>query len=146
MQNENFGNYDPYFEETDWNLIAIKSVLVRNGVDVKINKLFSIGANLGLDWHPDIDVKAMPYFLDSKITLSSDGNDRFFVSPGIGKLLKFTENFNEGNYYKLGIGYEITGNEKGNVLINLDFHQKRILYSENGNLNSLSVGLGYKFL
>lgn len=140
MLNENFGEYE------DENLLIPNAFMFRNGFDVKLNERFSAGINIGFDWHPEIDVLAIPYFIDSKFNISKYDDDRFFFSIGLGKLMKIGRDFERGNYYKAGLGYEISSHDSYGVQLNIDFHQKRILEMEKGRLNSLSFGMGLFFL
>ena len=144
--NENFGGYDEYADDMDWALIVPRAVLFHNGIDVKLNNFISTGINLGLDWHPDIDVLAIPYYLDSKFALVRVDDDKFYIGGGIGKLLKLGKAFERGSYYKAGIGYHIATESSYNFMLNVDFHQKKIADFENGRLNSFSFGFGMFFL
>ena len=144
--NENFGEYDDYLDETDWSFFTYSSFLLRNGLDVKLNNFMSVGINLGLDWHPDLDVLAIPYYLDSKFTLAEVDDDKFYIGGGVGKLLKIGKAFEKGNYYKVGIGYHISTENSNSFVLNVDFHQKKIADFKNGRLNSLSFGFGIFFL
>ena len=144
--NPNFGSYDEFFGETDWSIVIPNAVLIRNGFDVELNKLVSVGINLGLDWQSELDVLALPYFVGAKLNLVKIDDDRFYLSGGVGKLLKINESFDRGNYYKFGLGYEVSSNDKFGFIINTDFHQKKIVDVENGRLNSFSFGLGMFFL
>lgn len=143
--NENFGEYDEYLQETDWFFFAYKSFLIRNGLEVELSRLISVGINLGLDWHPDLDVLAIPYYLDTKIALSEVDDDKFYISGGIGKLLKISDAFDKGNYFKIGLGYHIATEKSNTFILNLDFHQKDFTEFNNGKLNSLSIGFGMLF-
>ncbi|REE80915.1 hypothetical protein BX611_2574 [Lutibacter oceani] len=144
--NENFGEYDEYFDEVDWALIVPRAIMLRNGFNVKLNNFVAVGINLGFDWHPDLDVLAIPYYLDSKFTLVQVDDDTFYIGGGVGKLLKIGKAFERGNYYKVGIGYHISTESSHSFVLNVDFHQKKIAKFENGRLNSLSFGLGMIFL
>lgn len=143
--NENFGEYDEYLEETDWSFFAYKSFLLRNGLEVQLNRLIAVGINIGLDWHPDLDVLAIPYYLDTKIAISELDDDKFYVSGGVGKLLKISDAFDKGNYFKVGIGYHIASEKSNTIILNLDFHQKNFTEFDKGKLNSLSLGFGLLF-
>ena len=143
--NENFGEFDEYLEETDWSFFAYKSFLIRNGLEVQINRLVSTGINIGLDWHPDLDVLAIPYYLDTKIAISEVDDDKFYVSGGIGKLLKISDAFDKGNYFKVGLGYHIATEKSKAIILNIDFHQKDFIDFDKGKLNSLSIGFGVLF-
>ncbi len=144
--NPNFGEYDQFSDRTDWTIVIPNALLLRNGFDVKLNKLISAGINLGLDWHSELDVLAIPYFLDIKLNLANSDDDRFYIGAGLGKLLKIGNSFERGNYQKVGLGYEISSNDKFGFILSADFHQKKIIGFENGQLNSFSFGLGMFFL
>ena len=143
--NENFGEYDDDLESRDWSPIAPNAILFRNGVDVDINNLVSIGFNLGLDWHPDLNVLAMPYYIETKFNLVKSYDDKFYINGGLGKLLKIGNSFERGNYFKFGIGYHISTEKSHSFILNMDFHQKKIANFKNGRLNSLSLGFGMLF-
>jgi len=146
MANENFGNYDEYEEDTDWNIIVPRALLLRNGFEVTLNNFVAVGLNLGLDWHEDLDVLAIPYYIDSKFTIGQDDDDKFYIDVGIGKLVKLGKAFERGQYYKVGIGYQISTEKAHSFILNVDFHQKKMEGFENGRLNSLSIGMGMSFL
>lgn len=144
--NDHFGEYDEYTDEKDKSFFAIKSVFVRTGLDIKINKLFTTGINIGIDTHTDPNFIAIPYYLDTKITISQLDDDVFYFGGGVGKLLKLGKAFEKGDYYKFGIGYHISTDKAHKFILNLDFHQKNILGFEGGRLQSLSLGMGMLFL
>jgi hypothetical protein len=146
MANENFGNYNEYEDETDWDIIVPRALLLRNGFDVTLNNFVTLGLNLGLDWHQDLQVLAIPYYIDLKFTILKGGNNKLSIGGGIGKLVKLGKAFERGKYYKVGIGYQIAMDETHQFIINIDFHQKQIQGFENGRLNSLSFGMGMSFL
>jgi len=143
--NENFGEYDEYLGETDWSFFAYKSFLLRNGLEVQLNRFVAVGINICLDWHPDLGVLAIPYYLDTKIAISELDDDKFYVSGGVGKLLKISNAFDKGNYFKVGIGYHIASEKSNTIILNLDFHQKNFTEFDKGKLNSLSLGFGVLF-
>lgn len=143
--NENFGEYDEYSDETDWSILAPRAILLRNGFDINVAKCLTVGINLGLDWHPDFSLLAIPYYIDSKISLFQMDDDKLYFRVGIGKLLKIGKAFEKGKYYTCGVGYHISTMKNHNIIINMDFHQKKIADFENGKLNSLSFGMGMSF-
>ena len=146
MANENFGNYDEYEDETDWNIIVPRALLLRNGFEVTLNNFVAVGLNLGLDWHEDLDVLAIPYYIDSKFTMLKGGNNKLYIGGGIGKLVKLGKAFERGKYYKVGIGYQISTEKAHSFILNVDFHQKKMEGFEKGRLKSLSIGMGMSFL
>jgi hypothetical protein len=145
MANENFGKFDDDTDEIDWNIIVPRALLLRNGFDVTLNNWVSVGLNLGFDLHEDLDVMAIPYYIDSKFTILKDGDDRLYIGGGYGKLIKLSNAFDSGKYYKAGIGYQAATEKAHSFIMNIDFHQKKIEHVENGRINSLSFGLGMSF-
>ncbi|HEY9169696.1 MAG TPA: hypothetical protein VIN72_09430 [Lutibacter sp.] len=146
MVNENFGNYDEYEEDSDWDIIVPRALLLRNGFNVTLNNFMTIGLNLGLDWHEDLQVLAIPYYINSKFTLLKGDNYKLYFGGGIGKLVKLGKAFERGKYYTVGIGSQIAMDKTHDFIFNIDFHQKKIEGFENGRLNSLSLGVGISFL
>ena len=144
--NDHFGEYDEFTDEVDWLLILPRAIILRNGLDIKLNNFISTGVNLGFDWHPDLDILAIPYFVDAKFTLVQVDDDRLYVGAGIGKLLKIGKAFERGKYYKVGAGYHISTEKPYSFILNLDFQQKKIADFKNGRLNSFSIGFGMIFL
>ena len=144
--NENFGEFDEYLEKTDWSPIAPNAIFLRNGIDVKLNNFITTGINLGLDFHPDVDILAIPYYVDTKFSIFQSDDDKFYVGGGVGKLLKLGKTFERGKYYKLGMGYHISSERNNSVILSMDFHNKQIADFENGRLNSFSFGIGMIFL
>jgi hypothetical protein len=78
--------------------------------------------------------------------LAQSDDDKLYFGGGIGKLLKIGNAFERGEYYKVGMGYQISTENTHSYIINMDFHQKKIADFENGRLNSLSIGFGMLFL
>jgi len=144
-RNTNYGEYDYFTGEEDRNIFAVGAFFLRNGVEIKMNKLLTTGLKFGIDYHSESDILAFPYYIDSKITISEVDDDKFYVSGGLGKLLKISNSFEKGTYYKIGIGYHIATDARHLFILNLDFHQKNFANFEKGKLNSLSIGFGMLF-
>jgi len=144
-RNTNFGEYDYFTGEEDRNIFTFGAIFLRNGIEFKLNKLVTTGLKFGLDYHTKPEVLALPYYMDTKITVSEVDDDKFYVSGGFGKLLKISDSFEQGTYFKVGIGYHIATEKSQIFILNLDFHQKGIKDFERGKLNSLSIGFGVLF-
>ncbi|MDP3313644.1 hypothetical protein [Lutibacter sp.] len=144
--NDNFNIASALNNEEDNTFFVAGAFFFRNGVDVEINNFMTIGANIGLDWHPNINLLAIPYYLDTKVAISHVDDDKFYVEVGIGKLLKLGSNFENGDYYKIGLGYNIATGQNFGIVLSTAFHQKKIKNMVNGRLNSFSIGLGIIFL
>lgn len=143
MGNPNFGQEEEYSGETDWSIVALKSVFIRNGVDINFTNRLTVGLNIGLDLHPNI--KAIPYYIDTKFAISKVDDDKFYLSAGFGKLLPLTTHFEKGMYYNAGLGYQISTEKSYSFILSLRYHSKKIARYKNGQLKSVSFGLGMAF-
>lgn len=52
---------------------------MRNGFDVTLNNFITTVINLGLDVHLDLDILAIPYYIDTKFSIIQSDDDKFFV-------------------------------------------------------------------
>ena len=146
-RNANFNVGDLISGGEDSNIFEFGAVFFRNGFDVNVSKHFITGIKIGLDYHTQLDILAIPYYIDSKFVISRQDETLFYASAGIGKLLKAGKAFEKGRYFKFGLGYHIASYSKPKkYIISLDFHQKNIAHLKNGKLNSLSIGFGLLFL
>ncbi len=144
-RNTNYGEYDYYTGEQDKAIFAVGAFFLRSELNIPLNKTFTTGINIGLDYHSESQILAIPYFLNLEITISELDDDRFFIRGGLGKLLKISEAFEKGNYATAGIGYHIATDTSRKYILSLDFHQKQIDGFAKGKLNSLSIGFGVLF-
>jgi hypothetical protein len=56
-----------------------------------------------------------------------------------------SKNYADGNYYGLGLGYQIAGENRWNTVIRFDLHRKGIIGFKNNRLDSFSIGIGFSF-
>tara|TARA_R110001606_G_scaffold103422_1_gene226137 strand:+ start:892 stop:1125 length:234 start_codon:yes stop_codon:yes gene_type:complete len=72
-----------------------------------------------------------------------DADDTFFISTSYGKMWRPSSEYEDGNYYGLGIGWQIAGEGRWNTVVKIDFHRKKIANFKKGNLDSVSLGIGF---
>jgi len=139
--NENYVVFDPDDGES---MLDFSAIFLRTGFGFQFDKKWEASINFGLDFHTRLDIQAIPSYLNLQYNLSSDGDTSFFINSSYGSLWKPSSNFEKGTYYAVGIGLQ--GNEKihGNFVFRLDFHRKKIAGFKNGNLDSVSLGIGYR--
>ena len=81
---------------------------------------------------------------DVQYNLFSDGDTSFFINSSYGSLWKPSSNFEEGTYFAVGVGLQKNRNEGSDFILRLDVHRKKIAGFKNGNLDSISLGIGFR--
>ena len=127
-------------EET---LLEPASILLRLGFGYQLNKRWLVSFHTGYDHHLRFDINAIPTFGKLTYNILEDADDTFFISTSYGKMWRPSSRFENGKYYGLGIGWQIAGESRWNTLIKIDFHRKKIADFKKGNLDSVSLGIGF---
>ncbi len=132
--------------DDDEPLIVPAAFLFRVGIGYQFNNRWAASLNAGYDFHFKHDIAAFPTYASLRYNITEDANDLFFVETSYGKMWRPAVRFEDGKYYKLGVGLQIAGNGRWHTIIRLDFHRKAILDFKNGHLDSISLGVGFSFL
>ena len=127
-------------EET---LLEPASILLRLGFGYQLNKRWLASFHTGYDHHLRFGINAIPTFGKLTYNILEDADDTFFISTSYGKMWRPSSKFENGKYYGLGIGWQIAGEGRWNTLIKIDFHRKKIADFKKGNLDSVSLGIGF---
>jgi len=136
-------NYVPFNKDDGENLFDFSAVFIRNGLGYRFNKKLTGSINFGIDFHIRLGLQSLPAYLNLQYNIfENDDDDLFFINSSVGKLWQPSSNFDKGDYYSMGLGWQIGGAENINTLLKVDFHRKKILGLNNGNLDSFSFGLG----
>jgi len=138
--NENYVLFEPDDGE---NILDFSAVFIRTGFGYRFNKRIESSINFGLDFHTRFNIQAIPSYLNVQYNLIANEDFKFFVNGSYGNLWKPSSNFEKGKYHGFGIGFQ--GNDtdsKTNFVFRFDFHRKRIANFKNGNLDSVSLGIG----
>lgn len=138
--NENYALFDP---EDDESLLDFSAIFIRTGFGYRFNKKVEASINFGLDFHTRFRIQAIPSYLNLQYNLVNGDDLKFFINGSYGNLWSPSSNFEKGKYHAFGIGLQGNGESKGNIIIRLDFHRKRINHFKNGNLDSVSLGIGF---
>ena len=138
--NENYVLFQPDDGE---NMLDFSAVFIRTGFGYRFNKNIEASINFGLDFHTRFKIQAIPSYLNLQYNLVNGDDYKFFINGSYGNLWSPSSNFEKGKYHGFGIGLQ--GNEDSplNMTIRLDFHRKRIDNFKNGNLDSVSLGIGF---
>jgi hypothetical protein len=138
--NENYVLFQPDDEEY---LLDFSAVFIRTGFGYRFNKNVEASINFGLDFHTRFRIQAIPAYVNLQYNLITNEDFSFFVNGSYGNLWKPSSNFERGKYHGFGIGYQGNNGERGNIVFRLDFHRKRIANFKDGNLDSVSLGIGF---
>ena len=138
--NENYRLFEPDDGE---NLLDFSAVFIRTGFGYRFNKRVESSINFGLDFHTRFDIQAIPSYLNVQYNIIANEDFKLFVNGSYGNLWKPSSNFEKGKYHGFGIGLQGNdGYSKTNFVFRIDFHRKRIANFKDGNLDSVSLGIG----
>ena len=140
--NENYVLFEPDDNEE---LLKFSALMTRFGIGYKFARKLNGILNIGYDHHTRFDINAIPMFGTLRYNISEDGYDTFFTQASFGNLWRPSNKYENGKYYALGIGAQIGGSGKWHTIVHLDFHRKKISHFKNGNLDSISLGIGFSF-
>lgn len=139
--NENYELFEPDDGE---NMLDFSAVFIRTGFGYRFNKNIESSINFGLDFHTRFRIQAIPSYLNLQYNIITNEDFKFFVNGSYGNLWKPSSNFEKGKYHGFGVGLQGNNSDsKTNIVIRLDFHRKRIANFKNGNLDSVSLGIGF---
>jgi hypothetical protein len=135
-------NEEYTIQNDDQPFLIPSSFLLRAGFGYEINRRWAASLHAGFDHHFNFGINAIPTYGSLRYNITEDDGNAFFIESSYGKMWRPSVKFEDGNYYKIGIG-GVTINDDGNkIFIRLDFHRKKIVGFKNGNLDSLSLGIG----
>lgn len=139
-------NYVLFSQDSEEQFFEFSAVMLRAGVGRRFNNRWSAGVNLGYDYHSRFNIKTIPTYGTVRYNISEDGNEAFYTEVGYGKLWRLSKAFDDGNYYKIGLGIDFGSSSRYTTALKLDFHRKKINGFKNGNLDSVSLGIGFSFM
>ena len=137
--NENFefgrNNNESFFIPTE--------ILLRMGFGYEFKKKLALSFNTGFDNHFDYSIGTIPTYIAFQYNIWSRDEDAFFIRFNAGRLWRFADRFSDGDYRAYGIGWRIDNGNKWKPIIKLMYHQKKIKNFENGQINNVSLGVGF---
>jgi hypothetical protein len=140
--NENYVLFDADDGET---LLIPSAAFFRVGFGYEFMKRVAISVNGGFDYHWNYAISAFPTYGTLRFNITEDEGDAFFVETSYGKMWRPSNNYPNGNYYGVGLGWQIAGEKRWNTIFRIDFHRKGIVGFENNRLDSVSLGIGFSF-
>ena len=141
--NENF-TLDPDDDET---FLKLTGTFFRFGVGYQFGKRFSLSLNAGYDHHFPYAINAFPTYVTARYNLWGDIEGSFFTQFSRGKMWRPSSRYEDGDYYNFGIGWQLYADSRWKPVIKLLYHRKNIRgFEDSGTLESVSVGIGFRFL
>ena len=133
-------------EEGNGPFITPKSILLRTGFGYQFNNRWASSINTGYDHHFSYSINSIPVYTSLRYNFIKKSSSAYFIESSYGQMFRLSNKFSNGNYYKIGLGIMSLSSNRWNGLIRLDFHKKKIAQFKNGDLNSISLGIGFTFL
>lgn len=131
--------------DDDESLLIPGAVLFRLGAGYQLDRRWQIGINAGYDHHFRFNINAIPFYGSLRYNVIEHDNDNFFVEYSHGKMWRPSFKYENGNYYGFGVGSQMTGESRWNLILRIDYHRKAIQGFKNGHLDSISFGVGFSF-
>ncbi|WP_298900726.1 hypothetical protein [uncultured Psychroserpens sp.] len=123
--------------------INLNGLFINNTIGYQFDTRSSIGLNVEYDHYIDQNLNFLPVYLDFTYNIL-DFDDQVFVRGGYGKLVDLGKAFENGNTYKVGIGYRAyDDNFKNSFLIGFDFSRKRFGFRQTEKLSSFAIFLEF---
>ncbi|WP_299160059.1 hypothetical protein [uncultured Tenacibaculum sp.] len=132
-------------EEGNGPFIEPKSILLRTGFGYQFNNRWASSINIGYDHHFSYTINSIPMYASVRYNFIKKTSSAYFIESSYGQMFRPSNRFSNGNYYKVGLGILSLSNNSWNGMIRLDFHRKKIAQFRNGNLDSVSLGIGFTF-
>ncbi len=124
-------------------LINPSALFINNTVGYQFDNRTQIGLNFEYNWHSQQGLHFFPTYLNLQHNIIAD-DDNVFVRAGYGTLLGLSKDFEKGNTYKFGFGFQtFDKNFRNSFLIGLDFTRKRFGYRTLEGLSSVSIFLEF---
>tara|TARA_R110002073_G_scaffold108336_5_gene243550 strand:+ start:128365 stop:128895 length:531 start_codon:yes stop_codon:yes gene_type:complete len=138
--NENFelGNSDEPF-------LVPSASLIRVGFGYEFKKKFAVSFNTGIDMHFSYSIFTIPTYVGLQYNLWARDDDALFIRANFGRLWRTAKRFSDGDYRAFGFGWRFESRGRWRPTMKLMYHRKKIKNFEDGNLDSVSLGIGILF-
>ena len=99
--------------------------------------------SVGYDHHFTYSINSIPQFATIRFNFINKSSSAYFIDTYYGRMWKASNNFSNGDYYKLGFGIMSFSSSSWNRLILIDYQQNKISKFENGSLESILLDIGF---
>ncbi len=119
------------------------SILMRVGAGFQFNERWATSVNFGFDHHFQYIINSIPLYGGLRYNFVITDGEAFFIETSFGRIIRPSERFENGNYYKIGVGLLSLEHETWNGSLHIDFHRKKLKGFIDDNLDSISLGVGF---
>ena len=117
----------------------------RFGFGYQLGEKFAISVNGGYDYHFPYAINAFPTYFTGRYNLWGNFEECLFLEVSRGKMWRPSSRYSDRGYCNIGIGWLLESGSRWKPEIKLMYHQKKIRGFENGRLESISLGFGFRF-
>lgn len=140
--NENW-TLDPDDDET---FLVVTGAFFRLGVGYQFGNRLLLSLNAGYDHHFPYAINAFPTYVKLRYNLWTDFDQSWFFQFSRGKMWRPSARFSDGDYYNIGMGYELESSSRWKPIVTFAYHRKKINgFETTNNLESISLGFGFRF-
>ena len=107
---------------------AMQSFNCKTGSSLTDHNRVSLSVNGGFDFHWNYATSAFPTYGTLRFNITEDGGDAFFVETSYGKMWRPSNNYPNGNYYGVGLGWQIAGESRLNTIVKIDFQRSNACF------------------
>jgi hypothetical protein len=138
-------HWNGFNEDDDESFLTPAAAFFRLGFGYEFKKRVAVSVNGGYDVHWFNDVDTFPIYLGLKYNIFEKYDDAFFSEVRYGKLFTTSPKYPDGDYFAIGLGWQMAGEKRWNLILRTDYHEKQIIGFKNSRLASLSFGIGFSF-
>jgi len=123
--------------------INVNGIFFNNTIGYQFDSRSSIGLNIEYDHYLEQNLNFFPVYLDFTYNIF-EFDDAVFIRGGYGKIIDLGKAFENGNMYKVGVGYRaFDDNFKNSWLIGFDFSRRRFGFRQTEKLSSFAIFLEF---
>ena len=127
--------------EEDKALIQLSAYFVNASIGYQFENRAALAINLEYNYHSRQGLHFLMPYLSGRINIVNNPTTPF-IRGGYGNLFDITNNFKDGNIYKLGLGFMF----ENALLLGFEFTNKRFGYRSLTELSSVSLFIEFMLL
>uniref|UniRef100_A0A7S2K333 Outer membrane protein beta-barrel domain-containing protein n=1 Tax=Leptocylindrus danicus TaxID=163516 RepID=A0A7S2K333_9STRA len=132
--------------DDDETFLRLSATFFRLGVGYQFGNRVLLSVNAGYDHHFPYAINAIPTYVKLRYNLWTDFEQSWFFQFSRGKMWRPADRFSDGDYYNVGMGYELESGSRWKPIIKFTYHRKNINgFEDDGVLESISIGIGFRF-
>ena len=126
-------------------LLLPAGLFTRIGFGYEFKRKIALSLNAGFDDHWNYGINAFPAYFGLRYNIFELDDEALFTELRYGRMWRPSPNYPDGNYYGVGIGFQLESDSKWHPVLKLEYHRKGIVGFENNRIESISLGIGIIF-